>query len=111
MSVFPRPSWLLVATVVMISCGPPGARTSVTSSGASRSPEDSAAPPVANRYSFEVIAQLDTPAPRGGNFINDFEIQAINDNGEVFFGTDLACGEGLFIARQGVGDRGRRVRR
>jgi len=56
-------------------------------------------------YSFSQLAALGDPAPGGGSHINDFEPGAINNRGDVIYGTDLATsggtflGEGVFLQR------------
>ncbi|HTL54626.1 MAG TPA: choice-of-anchor tandem repeat NxxGxxAF-containing protein [Candidatus Limnocylindrales bacterium] len=60
-------------------------------------------------YSIAKIAQLGTAAPNGGDHINDFEPGAINNRGDVIYGTDLGTssdpstffGEGVFLQRGG----------
>ncbi len=60
-------------------------------------------------YVFKKVAELGVPAPGGGNHINDFEPGAINNRGDVIYGTDLGTsadpttffGEGVFLVRSG----------
>jgi len=60
-------------------------------------------------YSFIKLATLEETAPRGGYHINDFEPGAINNSGDVGFGTDLGTstdpatffGEGVFLRKVG----------
>src|SRR5947209_12924871 len=60
-------------------------------------------------YSFTLLATLGQPAPGGGNHINDFEPGALNNRGDVIYGTDLDTstdpptflGEGVFLRRAG----------
>ncbi len=54
-------------------------------------------------YNFRIVAKLGDPAPGGGTHEGDFEPQAINENGDVSFASDLSQeGEGLFLSRHGV---------
>ena len=55
-------------------------------------------------YEFELLASLGDPAPGGGDFVFDFEPNAINNPGQVFYGADLDLDgdgvedvEGLFL--------------
>lgn len=58
-------------------------------------------------YSFTKLATLGDPAPGGGFHANDFEPGAINNRGDVIYGTDLATSsdasfrEGVFLRRSG----------
>jgi hypothetical protein len=60
-------------------------------------------------YSFKQIAELGDSAPAGGFHINDFEPGAINNAGDVIYGTDLGTlndpatffGEGVFLQQDG----------
>src|SRR5947208_137757 len=65
------------------------------------------ADPDRDAYSFTLLATLGEPAPGGGNHINDFETGAVNNRGDVIYGTDLGTsndpntffGEGVFLRR------------
>ena len=58
-------------------------------------------------YSFTKLAELGGPAPGGGYHINDYEPGALNNRGDVLYGTDLGTsadpttwfGEGVFLLR------------
>src|SRR6266550_7925567 len=58
-------------------------------------------------YSFTKLAELGGPAPGGGYHINDYEPGALNNRGDVLYGTDLGAsadpttwfGEGVFLLR------------
>src|SRR5205823_883196 len=54
-------------------------------------------------YTFTKLATLGDPAPGGGFHINDFEPGAIDNCGDVIYGTDVAdstfSGEGVFVQR------------
>ena len=60
-------------------------------------------------YSFKKVAELGGQAPNGGVHINDFEPGALNNRGDVIYGTDLGTssdsatffGEGVFLRRAG----------
>jgi hypothetical protein len=59
-----------------------------------------------NQFSYSKLATLGDPAPPGAFHINDFETGAINNRGDVIFGTDLATsstllGEGVFLLHAG----------
>jgi hypothetical protein len=53
-------------------------------------------------YNYKAIAYLDTPAPGGKNFVNDFEPGAISDKGELAFivDYDTESSEGLYLATE-----------
>src|SRR5262249_38444643 len=48
-------------------------------------------------YVFTPLAFLGAP----GDFINDFEPNGLNNNGEVLFGADVSTGEGIFVLSKG----------
>src|SRR6478672_7383992 len=56
-------------------------------------------------YSFTKLSSIGDPAPGGGFHTNDFEPGAINNRGDVIYGTDLATSsdasfrEGVFLRR------------
>jgi hypothetical protein len=61
------------------------------------------------RYKFTTIATLGTPAPKGGNHINDYEPGKLNNLRDMIYGTDLGhsadratfFGEGVFLRQAG----------
>src|SRR5690349_17321982 len=63
----------------------------------------------AGSYSFTRIETLGDAAPNGFFHINDFEPGAINNSGDIIYGTDLGSsvdpssffGEGVFLRRAG----------
>lgn len=56
----------------------------------------------AEEYGFTALAFLDTPTPRAGTFINDFEVGGLNDFGDTAFGADVSTGgEGVFLRHRG----------
>lgn len=60
---------------------------------------------VNSSVSFRVVAWLGDPAPGGGQFLNDFEVGGINDQGQAAFVSDLVPTspilEGVYLARSG----------
>lgn len=57
-------------------------------------------------YTFTKLATLGDSAPGGGFHVNDFEPGAINNRGDVIYGTDLNApsGEGVFLRRAGLAE-------
>ena len=53
-------------------------------------------------YSFKVISSLDSAAPAGGTFVNDFEPGGLSSAGDMAFGADVSTGgEGIFLRHSG----------
>jgi hypothetical protein len=46
-------------------------------------------------YSFTLLATLEQPAPGSGYHIKDFEPGALNNHGDVIYGTDLGTSTDL----------------
>src|SRR5439155_5704443 len=60
-------------------------------------------------YHFQAVRYIGDPAPGGGALVNDFEISALNNRGELAFTADLAVPghegefeEGVFLAEGGT---------
>ncbi|HTD50744.1 MAG TPA: choice-of-anchor tandem repeat NxxGxxAF-containing protein, partial [Acidimicrobiia bacterium] len=53
---------------------------------------------IPSAHDFNVVAERDTPAPGGGNFLDHFEPGAVNAGGDLAFVTNVPEGQGLFIA-------------
>src|SRR6185503_3636168 len=60
-------------------------------------------------YQFSLVSSLDSPAPGGGTFVNDFEPGGLNNRGDMAFGADVSTGgEGVFLGhKDGIIELGR----